>query len=534
VRGDDDIEVGTTPWSLVTRQEGPTAARVARGGIGLLAASGASIVTGMVSLPFLYGHLGEAQYGAWSLLMGVITVLTTALIGLRTTMTRQVARARADEDQQRAARGVLAVGALWGCAVTGFVMTVAVLSWPWLSGALHLAEYTEPAFWAALLLLLAFLVDSVSMPWQCVLEGTQWFTPVSLASGLSAVAGTGLAIVLVHFGAGLVLLGISTLIVSVGRAIVLIALARRRAILLTPRLRSIRRSDVREVTGYGVRVQSVEMAYIANTQTDRFVLGGLFGPAVVAGFEPGVKLMTLLRAPMLVVTVAVFPAVVDFVGRSTPDRLFRVYLLMTRYLAVVAAAAVAALVASADPLVRLALGQSVPLAVAATAMLAVGYGVYAAAGAASMVAMTEGRPVLLARYAGLSTALNLLLLAPLLWIFGPNGVPLATALSVIISTAYLFARFHRDVRQPLAPLLRILWRPVVAAPVAVLLTWLARPYLPDGAGRADAALAVLSRGALAAAVTVVILVVMGSLTQADLARLRAFGGNVLRPRAHVG
>lgn len=518
----------------MTRQESPTVTRVARGGIGQLAASGASIVSGMMSLPFLYGNLGEAQYGAWSLLTGVVTVLTTALVGLRTTMNRQVARARTEEAQQRAARGVLAVGALSGCVITGFVMTVAVLSWPWLSGVLHLAEYTEPAFYTTLLLLLGFLVDSVSMPWQCVLEGTHRYAPVSLVSGISAVAVAGLAIVLVHFGAGLVLLGLSTLIVSVGRSIVLIALARRHAISLTPRLRSIRRSDVGDLTGHGVRVQSVEMAYIANTQADRFVLGGLFGPAVVAGFEPGVKLMTLLRAPLPVLTVAVFPAVVDFVGRSTPDRLFRVYLLMTRYLAAVAAAATAALVASADPLVRLALGHPVPLAAAATALLAVGYGVNAAAGAASLVAMTEGRPVLLARYAVLSTVLNLGLLAPLLWMFGPHGVPLATALSVIVSTAYLFARFHRDLRQPVTPLLRTLWPPAIACPVAVLLTWLARPYLPDGPGRAEAALAVLSRGAFATAVTVVILVVMRFLTRADLTRLRAFAENVMRPRTRAG
>lgn len=504
------------------------AGKVARNSVGLLAASGASMISGMVSLPFLYGYLGEVRYGIWTLLVGVVALLTVARMGLRPTMTREVARAAGEEKHRRRARGVLAIGMVWGGGLGVLMIALTALGWPWLARLFHLGVLSGPAKYAALLMLLAFLIDGMVMPWQSVLEGTQHYAPVSWVTAGTAVVTAVMSILVVRHGGGLVALAAATVLVSVLRAMILLHSALRRAPAMMPRPRDIRRSDFRDMTGYGLRVQTVEIAYLVNTQADRLVLGGFFGPAVVAGFEPGSKLITLLRTPVTVVMTAVFPAVVGFVQQSAADRVFRAYLLMTRYLAAFSAVSTAALVASADPLVRLWLGHPVPLAVDTIMLLALGHGANIAAGAVAVITMTDGRPALLARYAVLGTVVNLLLTVPLLWLFGPPGVPMATALSLVLSTGYMFVCFHRDLGRPIAPLFRVLGLPAVAVTAAVALTWFATPYLPDGPGRRDAALALCARGGLAALAALLVLALAGFLSSAELAGLRAV---LRRPKA---
>jgi O-antigen/teichoic acid export membrane protein len=500
---------------------GNVAGKVARNSIGLLAASGASMVAGMVSLPFLYGRLGDVRYGIWTLLVGMVALLTVARMGLRPTMTREVARAAGEPGHLRQARGVLAIGMFWGTGLGIVMIALAALCWPWLATLFQVGEFSGPARYTALLMLLAFLIDGLVMPWQSVLEGTQHYAPVSWLTAGTAAATAVLSIAVVEYGGGLVPLAVATVLISIVRAALMMRVAARRAPALMPRPRDIRRSDLRDMTGYGLRVQTVEIAYLVNAHADRVVLGGFFGPAVVAGFEPGSKLITLLRTPVTVVMAAVFPAVVGFVERSAADRVFRAYLLMTRYLAAVAAVSTSVLLASADPLVRLWLGHPVPLAVDTIMLLAAGHGVNVCAGAVAVITMTDGRPALLARYAVLGTVVNLLLTVPLLMVFGPPGVPLATALSLVLSTGYLFARFHRDLDRPVRPLVRALGPPVLAVAAAVTLTRLVRPYLPDGPGRADAAAAMGAQGGLAVVVTLAVLAVFGFASAADRMRLRS-------------
>lgn len=497
------------------------AGKVARNSLGLLAASGVSMVAGMVSLPFLYGHLGDVHYGIWTLLVGLVALLTVARMGLRPTMTRVVAGAASEPGHLRQARGVLAIGMFWGAALGIAMIALAALCWPWLATLFRVGEFSGPARYAALLMLLAFLIDGMVMPWQSVLEGTQHYAPVSWLTAGAAVVTAALSIVVVEYGGGLVPLAAATVLISIVRAAIMMRVAARKAPALMPKPRDIRRCDFRDMTGYGLRVQTVEIAYLVNAHADRVVLGGFFGPAVVAGFEPGSKLITLLRTPVTVVMAAVFPAVVGFVARSAADRVYRAYLLMTRCLAAIAAVSTSVLLATADPLVRLWLGRPVPLAVDTIILLAVGHGVNICAGAVAVITMTDGRPALLARYAVLGTVVNLLLTVPLLTVFGPPGVPMATALSLVFSTAYLFVRFHRDLGRPVRPLVRALGPPTLAVAAAVTLTWLASPYLPDGPGRVDAAAAIGARGGLAALVALAVLAASGFVSAADRMRVRS-------------
>ncbi|MDJ0341180.1 oligosaccharide flippase family protein [Streptomyces sp. H10-C2] len=499
---------------------------MARNSARLLAARVATSLAGVASLPLVYGQLGSRAYGVWALLAGLVAVASLADLGLGSAQIREVARV-ADGGQQRQARAVLGLGLVWGALLGVLALAGTAICWPWLAHACHLGELTAPARSAALLLLVGFLLDSLAMPWRAVLEGTQCYAPVAWVVGGTSLIGAGLAVTVVELGGGLVELAGSVVVTSALRALMFVGAARRYAARLRPSLRAVTRSDVAYVMAYGSRVQVANAAAAVNSETDRLVLAGFFGPAATAGFDLGSRLVGLLRLPSGIILTAVFPAAAA--AQDDPGRLDRLYIEMTRYLAVFAAVGAAMLVVSADPLVRLWLGHPLPSATVTIAILAPGYAVSTAAGAAAVVTRAEGSPGRETRSGVVAAVLNLLLTVPLLCLLGPRGVPLSTTLAAFGATGYFFAHFHYRSRRPVAPLLRALWPPAFAAAVAGALTWMVAFDLPSASGRVGAALVVAFRGGLTVLITAAFLALLGFFDAGDRSRLSVITSQ-LRPR----
>jgi O-antigen/teichoic acid export membrane protein len=494
------------------------AALVAGNSARLLVARVATALAGVASLPVLYGSLGARSYGVWALLAGLIAIVSLADLGLGSVQIREVARA-VGGGRQRQVCAVLGLGVVWGAALAALALAGTAICWPWVARAFHLGELSAPARGAALLLLVGFLLDSLTLPWRSVLEGTQRYGPVAWIVAATAVLGAGLAVAVVTFGGGLVALAASVVVSSALRALMFVCTARRRAAWLTPSLRDIRRSDVAYVASYGSRVQVANAAAAVNSETDRLVLAGFHSPSAVAGFDLGSRLVGLLRLPSGIILTAAFPSAAA-AADDEPGRLDRLYIDLTRYLAAFAAVAASVLVVSADPLVRMWLGRPLPAAAVTIMVLAPGCAASVIAGAAAMVTRAEGRPGCETLSTVLAAVLNLLLTVPLLRLLGPWGVPLATTLAAFGGTLYFFARFHSRSRRPVAPLLRALWPPVFAAVTAGTLAWLVTFQLADGTDRVDAAVAVACRGGLTVLVAATLLALLGFFGASDLTRLR--------------
>lgn len=493
--------------------------RVARNSAMLLLARATTMVAGLLSLPVVYGRLGERAYGVWALLTGIVAVTALVDMGLSSAQVREVARA-VDGGDRRQARAALALGLVWAMCVGAFVLTGTALCWPWLAGIFHLGGLAGPARSAVLLLLLGLVLDSVSAPWRAVLEGTQRYGLVGWAVASTAVVGAMLAVLIVLAGGGLVPLAASVTATSAVRACMLIVAARLCVPSLAPGLRDVRRGDLRAVGGYGMTVQAANGAAVVNNEMDRLVLAAFFATPTVAGFDLGSRLVNLLRMPLSLVLTSAFPVAAAVAAHDRSRRLDRLYLVTTRYLAVAAGTGAAVLVVTADPLVRLWLGRPEPMAAMTVVILAPGYAVCVTAGAAAVVTRAEGQPGRETRCSVLAAVLNAALTVPLLRLIGPLGVPLATTATVSAMTLYFLAYFHRSSARPLMPLVRLLWPPVLAATLAGTLVWAAGTSLPDGSGRAEAALAVGCRGGLTILIAGAVLVALGFFDAKDRARAR--------------
>jgi hypothetical protein len=98
-------------------------------------------------------------------------------------------------------------------------------------------------------------------------------------------------------------------------------------------------------------------------------------------------------------------------------------------------------------------------------------------------------------------------------------VPTATAIGVLAGTCQFLVHYHKSTGQPLAPMARVLAKPLAAAGGAVVAGWWLSPQLPDGLGRSGALLAIACRSSVVLLVAVVVLLALGSITAQDRDRV---------------
>nr|WP_277351231.1 oligosaccharide flippase family protein [Micromonospora sp. HNM0581] len=493
---------------------------MARNTVSMLGARIVMALAGLVTLPMVYQHLGPEAFGVWVLLTGLLAVAALFDLGLGSALVREVAAVPVPTEPADVTRRLLGLGLTWGLLLGGLTLSAITAGWPWIAHLLRLGELTRDAWHATLWLLLAVVTGGFELPWRAVLEGVQRYGTLALVSTVTAVVGAALTIAVVRLGGGLVALAAATATTSTIRTILLAAAAEHRHRNLTPRWGRLPVDELRRVGAYGLRVQVSSGAAAVNVELDRLVLGGFFGPSVTGDADLGTRLLNLLRLPPGFALLVLFPAAVRRAASGGRAWLDIFYLKAVRYLAALIAPAAAALVVSAEPLVRLWLGQPVPWAAATIMILAPAYAVNLIMGAATIVTRVEGRPGLETRYVLLSVALNVALTVPLLMLTGPLGVPTATALAVVLSTVYFLVHFHRATARPLRPVLRTLWPPTLAATLAAASTAGLTGHLPDGPGRMSAALAVATRVGLTMTIAGGLLVLGGHLTAQERSRLR--------------
>jgi O-antigen/teichoic acid export membrane protein len=505
-------EAIATPLDSADVESEGIGSRVAANAASLVTARLVSIGTVIATTPLLFGMLGARQFGLWSLLLGCIAVVGLSDLGLGSAQIREVARAATTGDRRRARTALALALLVYGLLALILLMSILV-GWSAFASAFRLGGGAPQARDAALLLVAAFVLDLLAMPWRAGLEGNQRMRPIAATVAASAACEAVVGVTLVAAGAGLLGLGTAAVAASLLRAVILVLAGRRSLMGLRPSLCGSTAKELRSLLGYGVCIQGTNAAFAVNSQSDRLVLGAVFSPLIVAPFVLGNRLVTALRIVPGYIVAALFPAV--SVLHAQGDRILvdRLYLRATRYLAVFACVSGAALIVTAGPLVRLWIGQPLPLAADTITFLCPAYALALVAGAAVAVTRAEGKPGRETRYAVLAAGLNGALTLPLLAAFGAKGVPLATGVASAIATAYFFWHFHRSSGRPLAPVVKLAWKPFAAAGLAVCLTWTAFGALPNGAGRLGAAAATGSR-----ATAVLVFATLG------LAGLRFFNG----------
>jgi O-antigen/teichoic acid export membrane protein len=484
------------------------------------------LAASLILTPYLFGALGPRVFGVWSLLAGSAAVALLFDLGLGAALIRKVAASKGEAEQE-SSREALGLGLI---AFAALALILLLLAWylavP-LDRGLHLGLGTT--FRNALVLTAgAAAAIGLSVPFAAVLDGNLRMELTAAATVLGSIAFAGVTVWLVRLDLGLVAPAFGLLAYAIFRGAVVAGLAWFYFPRLRPRLCAPDLASARELLGYGALVQVSNTAAVVNVESDRWVLAAFFSPTTVAPFEVGTKIIGLFRLLPSFALAAVVPiaSIAHKTGRR--DRLDRLYLRATRYLTLGATAGAALFVAGAAPLVTLWIGRPLDFARDVLWLLAPAFGLNLSTGAATLIVRAEGHPGRETRYALISLVLNIAFTVPLLLIAGRVGAIAGSAIGIFAASGYFFWYFHHVSKRPLEPLLRILWRPWVAATLAALTGLAAAMPFSTPTGRLDAVIPLLASAGAALVTYLAVLTALHFWEPADRAFVSRLAGRVGR------
>jgi O-antigen/teichoic acid export membrane protein len=186
----------------------------------------------------------------------------------------------------------------------------------------------------------------------------------------------------------------------------------------------------------------------------------------VALYKVGVELANKMRQIPIVLLGALMPAAADLEARKEHDRLQRLYVRATKYLAAVTVPLVAFTVGSAGPIMRTWMGPGYETSAWVLRIIAFGYLCNVLPGAGVSVALGMGRPGLQMRAGLIAMISNVSLTILLYLLIGFWGIPLGTAASMCIATWWFLGAMRAAVGVGTAEVLRtaVLWPALASVP----------------------------------------------------------------------
>jgi O-antigen/teichoic acid export membrane protein len=468
-------------------------------------------ISSLILIRYAVERLGDGAFGVW-VLVGALTGYVALLdFGLTSAYVKFNAQHWA-RDEVDELSSVLSTGTAFYFAA-GSVLVA--LCWPlapvavgWLE-RFHMLGGIDPAEAAFILRgsVALFAATSAMAGFAAVLSGLQRMGVTNALAFGASIVKLAAAVAFIEWGFGLRGLlfahGAAFAVFSLGCAIA--------AFSIVPGLRlsiaRVRRATFRKLFGFGFRTQVARFSNLVMFETDQIVAGVIGGSAgSVALYSFGVSMANKLRQIPALLVSALLPAAADLDARADAERLKELYLRASKYLALAAVPMTAVAIGCAGPLMRTWLGDRPGLdtSIWVLRILGVGYLANVMAGAGMSVALGRGRADVQMRAGLIATGANILLTVLLVLWIGFWGIPIATTVSMFLSSAWFFRRMRSIAGVGPVALLRA----TMVCPAAAAMPGLAFALWCDWA-TADAAGVIPHAVALAASVSFLAITYVG-------------------------
>lgn len=417
------------------------------------AGRGWDAVVGLVLVAYIVSRIGVEQYGLWAIVSAFAGYASLFDLGVASAYSRYIAEHAARNERERVS-AVVSTGFFYQLVFSTAFIAVA---WYAIDGLVALLRAWNSAGALgsdAITADLAFLLK-----WTLVLlAGTNCLAPfVAVQTGLQRMGVTNavsVAASLVKVGATVWFLegghGIHGLVYA--NAIVFGAFAFMgigATFIICPYLRVApwrsSWSMFRRLFSFGWKTQVSRLANLVTFETDVLIITLVLRDLELAGlYRIGVELANKMRQVPVVLMSALVPAAAQLNATRDDDRLRRMYLRATKYVAAVTVPLAAFTAGGAGLLMTAWQGPALSLGMSVLVLriIAVGYVANILPGPGVAVALGMGRPGVQMAAGLISMIANIALTVAFVFAFGFWGVPVATALSMAISWAW-FARAMR-------------------------------------------------------------------------------------------
>jgi O-antigen/teichoic acid export membrane protein len=416
-------------------------AKLARNTVANYGGTFVAMAVGLVLTPFLVHKLGDAHYGIWALLGSVIAYFQLLDLGLSTSLAKYVAEYLAQEREAELSQvcgtvlaAYLGLAAIASVAIIGFA--------PWFAHVFNVVP--EDAFLATGTFLLVGLNFVILLPTSllnAILIGYQRIDYSNIIRSISQLANAGVVILLLNRGLGLIAVAfvsiLTTLLVARGR----LYFIRRTAPQLRFSPRFFRPDVARMMFGYSAAVFMVQISGLVLFQKDNVILGFFFPVAVITPYAVTYKVahyLDLLAQPL---TAVLFPAYAELKGKLDDRRLRILYLEGTRGVTVLCSLLGVFLLMTGTDILGLWVGLKYRDQGPILYPLLLFFVVIAVArvGGSLLVAIGQAR---LRMYMAIGMmVLNLVLCTTLARVWGPRGLAIGNALSVLVVYGFVLIPF---------------------------------------------------------------------------------------------
>jgi O-antigen/teichoic acid export membrane protein len=287
----------------------------------------ASILVTFLIAPFTIHTLGDARYGAWSLVGELVGYYGLLDLGIRGAVTYYVAR-HTSKDEHAYTKETIGT-AFWILAASGAIVFLAglvfVIIFPHVIKTGGLSNLTEVR--AAFLIMSVLIAVSLPMStFAAVLGGRQRFDLDTIAEVLTRIFTAIGVYVVLKAGHGLVALALVQCIARIGYWALTVILVRKvtGGVFVNPRWFS--RERVRALTGYGGRNLVTNISQVIIRRLDLVVVGAFVGVASVTHYSIGSSLVSYAITFCSTVVFAFTPRFTELYARESHDQLEALYL----------------------------------------------------------------------------------------------------------------------------------------------------------------------------------------------------------------
>lgn len=251
---------------------------------------GTNVAVGIFLSPYILHRLGDAAFGIWVLIFAITGYYGLFDLGIRSSIVRYVAKAKATGDLSYAGRVISTSLFSYTCIGIAAQVLTLVLSTNVNTFFKITPEFHSTARW---LLLMVGTAVSLGFPLGVsggVLEGLQQYSVLNWTSITATVARAILIIVALRDGYGLLMVAFITVSLPVLTSIIRGVVAMR--ILHAPiSFRSVNRSTFREIAGYSgisfVMIISARLRF----KTDSVVIGTFLSASAITYFNIGSRIV---------------------------------------------------------------------------------------------------------------------------------------------------------------------------------------------------------------------------------------------------
>lgn len=437
-------------------------------------------VAGLVLVAYIVARVGIEQYGLWAIVAAFTGYASLFDLGIGSAYSRFVAEHNARGERERVS-AVISTGLLYQIFFAIAFVAVAWLGVDALVWALRtwdgagalgspevIAELRVLLRWSFVL----FGLTGCLAPFASVPIGMQRMDVSNVLGAATSLVKIGATVFFLESGHGLRGLVYANAVVTGAFAVAAVVAA----FVLCPWLRvapwRASRTVFRRLFGFGWRTQVSRLANLITFETDVLIITFVLRDLQLAGlYKIGLELANKMRQAPVVMMSALIPAAAQLDAQQDGERLTRMYVRGTKYVAAVAIPLAAFVAGGAGLLMTAWQGGTAELGVAVGVLrvIAAGYLTNILPGPGVAVSLGMGRAEI-QMYSGLiSMVSNITLTIGLVFAFGFWGVPAGTVLSMALSWAW----FARSMRGAIGVGAAMLWREALRGPAIAILVPLA-------------------------------------------------------------